>query len=149
MRRLLLSARGKSDAQLRQKEALAVSSSFPPLSRAPIIAVLKWQAIATLVLLVVCGFWAGGHGGLSALLGGVVNASAVVVYWFVANLGLKRTSGSGLWPLLRAEIVKLAVVIAQIVIVFKAYAGLVVPAFFSTFLVTLLLWRVAFYVKQD
>ena len=122
-------------------------SAFPPLSSAPVRVVLKWQASATIALALLCAMWVGFHGGLSAFLGGIINASAVLVYWFVANAGIKTTRGSGLWPLLRAEIVKLVMVGVQIALVFKTYAALVVPAFFVTFLVTLLLWRVAFYVK--
>lgn len=123
-------------------------SAFPPLSSAPIRTVLKWQAIATALLAVGGVVWAGVHGGLSALLGGLINASAIVVYWFVANVGLKSARGSGLWPLLRAEIVKLVVLAAQVALVFKTYAAVVVPAFFIAFLVTLLLWRMAFYAKM-
>ena len=44
---------------------------------------LVWQAAATLIIAVIAGLWAGGHGALSAVLGGVVNMSAGVVYAFV------------------------------------------------------------------
>jgi ATP synthase protein I len=122
--------------------------SSHPLSSAPIRLVLKWQAIATVVLVAISGAWVGAHGALSALLGGLVNSSAIVAYWFVANLGLRRAGGSGLWPLLRAEIAKLVVIAVQITFVFKLYSALVVPAFFITFLVTLLAWRAAFAAKS-
>ncbi len=120
-----------------------------PLSSAPILKVVKWQAIAIVFFVAISGSWSGLHGGVSALIGGLVNVCAVVVYWFVANIGLKSARGSGLWPLLRAEIVKLVVIAAQVALIFKMYAALVVPAFFVTFLITLLLWRVAFGVKTD
>lgn len=114
---------------------------------------LKWQAMLTAVCALVAYFWVGEHGALSAILGGVVNASAVVVYWFVANLGLSKSrevgAGTGLWPLLRAEIVKIVCVVVQIVIVFKTYAQLHHPAFLVAFLVTLLAWRASFFVRTD
>jgi ATP synthase protein I len=128
-----------------------VLPSSPALSSAPIRAVLKWQAILTLVCATVAYFWVGEHGAISALLGGVVNASAVVVYWFVANMGLNKSRaagvGTGLWPLLRAEIVKIVAVVVQIVLVFRLYPELNHPAFFVAFLVTLLAWRVSFFAQ--
>lgn len=137
--------------QYERKNAVAAASQA--LSSAPIRAVLKWQAILTLLCALVAYFWVGQHGALSALLGGVVNASAVGVYWFVANLGLNKSRvagvGTGLWPLLRAEIVKIVCVVVQIVIVFKTYAQLHHPAFLVAFLVTLLAWRASFFVRTD
>jgi ATP synthase protein I len=128
-----------------------VSASSPALSSAPIRAVLKWQTILTLACALIAYFWVGEHGAISALLGGVVNASAVVVYWFVANLGLSKSRtagvGTGLWPLLRAEIVKIVAVVVQIVLVFKLYPALHHSAFFVAFLVTLLAWRVSFFAQ--
>jgi ATP synthase protein I len=128
-----------------------VSASSPALSSAPIRAVLKWQTILTLACALITYFWVGEHGAISALLGGVVNASAVVVYWFVANMGLSKSRtagvGTGLWPLLRAEIVKIVAVVVQIVLVFKLYPALHHPAFLVAFLVTLLAWRASFFVS--
>jgi ATP synthase protein I len=128
-----------------------VSASSPALSSAPIRAVLKWQTILALACALIAYFWVGEHGAISASLGGVVNASAVVVYWFVANMGLNKSRaagvGTGLWPLLRAEIVKIVAVVVQIVLVFKLYPALHHPAFFVAFLVTLLAWRVSFFAQ--
>ncbi len=122
-------------------------SSPPALSFTPIAAVLKWQIALTVLCASGAWFVAGGHGGISAALGGVVNATSVVLYWFVANLGLAKSrasaGSSGLWPLLRAEIVKVVFVLVQVGFLFKTYAQLHMPSFFVTFLVTLLAWRVA------
>ena len=50
-----------------------------PLSTKPIRRVLKWQAGATVAMAVMAGVWLGWHGALSAMLGGVVNITALVV----------------------------------------------------------------------
>jgi ATP synthase protein I len=119
-----------------------------PISSAPIVAVLKWQAIIALVCACVAYVWVGPHGAISAVLGAVVNASSIVVYWFVANMGLSKTratgKGTGLWPLLRAEIAKLVMVVVQIALLFNMYAQFHVPSFFVVFILTLLAWRVSF-----
>jgi ATP synthase protein I len=131
-----------------KKKAILVPASPPAISSAPIRAVLRWQAILTIACAAGAYFWLGLHGGLSALLGGFVNASAVIVYWFVANLGLEKSRavgvGTGLWPLLRAEIVKIVCVVVQIVILFTTYPQLHHLAFLVVFVVTLLAWRVSF-----
>ena len=57
-----------------------------PLSTKPIRRILAWQAATTVVLALLIGLMAGAHGALSALLGGVVNISAVVVYAVVLGI---------------------------------------------------------------
>ena len=73
-----------------------------PLSTKPIRSVLKWQAIATAATAVVAGLWAGPHGALSAVLGGVVNISACVVYAMVMGLAKPASAGGTVVALFRA-----------------------------------------------
>ena len=64
-----------------------------PLQTRPFRTVLLWQAVATAAVAAVAGVWAGGNAALSAVLGGVVNLAADVVYAFA--LGLMRPTGPG------------------------------------------------------
>ena len=77
----------------------------------------------------------------SPTLGGLTNVFASLIFVFVANFGLRHSNGAGLWPLLRAELVKLVFIAIQLGVILKFYDALVVPAMFATFLVTLLAWR--------
>ncbi|TAG05958.1 MAG: hypothetical protein EAZ30_06230 [Betaproteobacteria bacterium] len=97
---------------------------------------------------IIAGIVSGEHGAVSAILGGLTNVFASVIYVFVANLGLRQGRGDGLWPLLRAELVKLMFMAIQLGIVLKFYASLVVPALFITFFVTLLAWRMTLLTKK-
>jgi ATP synthase protein I len=90
---------------------------------------------------VIAGIVSGEHGAVSAILGGLTNVFASIVFVFVANFGLRHVRGDGLWPLLRAELVKLLFIAIQLGAVMKLYASLVLPALFITFFVTLLAWR--------
>ncbi|MCS6996501.1 MAG: ATP synthase subunit I [Casimicrobiaceae bacterium] len=101
------------------------------------------QAGLTVAMAVAAGVMAGEHGMVSALLGGLTNVFASVVYVVVANFGLKHARGTGLWPLLRAEIVKLVFIAVQLAVIVGFYKQLNVGAMFVTFLVTLLAWRAA------
>ena len=113
-----------------------ISLQNPTLAR-----MLYLQLGITVGFAVIAGIISGEHGAISATLGGLTNVFASLIFVFVANIGLCSASGSGLWPLLRAEIVKLAFIAVELGVVLKFYDALVAPALFVTFLVTLLAWR--------
>ena len=108
-----------------------------------IVRMLYWQLGITVGFAVIAGFISGEHGAVSAILGGLTNVFASLIYVFVANFGLRHSNGTGLWSILRAEIVKLVFIAVQLGIIIKFYEALVIPALFTTFLVTLLAWRAA------
>ena len=125
----------------------------PPLSTKPYVAVLRWQALATLVLALVAWTWAGAtwdgrDAALSALLGGLVNITAGVVYAVVLFISRPASAGHTVATLFRAEGSKILVIIVQLWIVLAAYNDVVVPAFFTAFVVTVLLFRVALFVRD-
>jgi len=125
----------------------------PPLSNKPVLIILKWQAIATLAIAVIAGVWIGGHGALSAVLGGVVNASATVVYAFVLRIGLNARgptpAGKGLAAMFRAEAAKLLVIVIQLWFVLTQYRDLSAVAFFAAFIVTVLLSSVGLLARNE
>ena len=106
-----------------------------------IVRMLYWQLGITVGFAVIAGFISGEHGAVSAILGGLTNVFASLIYVFVANFGLRHSNGTGLWSILRAEIVKLVFIAIQLGVIIKFYEALVIPALFTTFLVTLLAWR--------
>jgi ATP synthase protein I len=120
----------------------------PPLSTRPYRAVLKWQALATIGLALVAGLWAGVHGALSALLGGLVNMSAVVVYAVVVLASRREDAGRTVAAMFRAEGSKILVILVQLWVVLATYKDVVVPAFFAAFVITVLLFRVALFVRD-
>jgi ATP synthase protein I len=120
----------------------------PPISTKPYRRVILWQAVATAVLVVVCGLVAGVHGALSALLGGVVNMSAGVVYAFMLAIGRPQTAGDTVVALFRAEASKIVVIIVQLWLVLTTYQEIVVAAFLAAFIITVLLFRVALFVRD-
>jgi len=76
--------------------------------------VLVWQAAATVIIAAIAGAWVGFHGALSAVLGGVVNLSAGVVYAFVLAIAPGKTAGATMMALFRAEAAKILVIIGQL-----------------------------------
>ena len=109
---------------------------------------LVWQAAATLIVAGIAGLLAGLHGALSAVLGGVVNMSAGVVYAFVLAIGPGKTAGATMVALFRAEGAKILVIVGQLWLVLATYKEAVIPAFMTAFIVTVLLFRVALFVRD-
>jgi ATP synthase protein I len=119
-----------------------------PLSRKPYVAVLKWQALVTGGLAVVAGLWAGGHGALSALLGGLVNISAGIVYAVVVLAARPSTAGRTVTTLFRAEGSKILVILLQLWFLLATYKDVVLPAFLAAFVITVLLSSMALLVRD-
>ena len=120
----------------------------PPLSTKPIRNVLKWQAIATLAVAAIAGVWAGVHGALSAMLGGIVNLSACVVYALVVAVSRPASAGATVMTLFRAEASKILVIVLQLWFVLTSYKDIVLAAFFAAFVITVLLFRMALLARD-
>jgi ATP synthase protein I len=114
-----------------------------PLSTKPIRRVLRWQAIVTAGMAAVAWAWAGGDAALSAVLGGIVNITAVVVYAVVLAVSNPSSAGGTVAAVFRAEAGKILVIIAQLWLVLTTYKDVVPSAFFAAFVITVLLFRMA------
>lgn len=120
----------------------------PPLSTKPYVAVIKWQALATAAIALLAYAWAGGHGALSAMLGGLVNISAGIVYAVIVFLGRSRTAAGTMTTVFRAEGGKILVIIVELWLLLTTYRDVVAGAFLAAFLITVLLFRVALFVRD-
>src|SRR5512141_2551457 len=110
----------------------------------PIRIVLRWQLIVTAVLTLVAMLLWGLHGALSAALGGGVNVLAGWAYgWRVARGGEAKTAAEALATMLRAEAVKVVLIILGLATVLTAYRDIVHAAFFASFVVTVMVFAAA------
>ncbi len=116
--------------------------------RKPIRTVLLWQLAATAILTIAGGILAGVDGALSAALGGAVSMGAGWVSALVATAGKADSAGSVLLTALKAEGVKLGVIAILLGLVLTAYSAVVVPAFLGSFMVTVLIFSMAFFVRE-
>ncbi len=116
----------------------------------PIRTVLKWQVIATALMAAIAGAWAGRDGALSAALGGGVNVLAGVVYAVLLGIGGGKPRGAdrALMTMFRAEAGKVLAIIGALWIVLSTYKGVVMPAFFGAFVVTVIVFSMAFFVSD-
>lgn len=117
------------------------------LSR-PVRTVLRWQLIATAALALLAGLAAGAHGALSAALGGAVSVCAGSVSAVVAAKGKAQSAGGVLIGALTAEGVKIGLIVLLLGLVLATYSEVVAPAFFGSFFVTVLIFAMAFFVRD-
>ena len=116
--------------------------------RRPIRTVLCWQAIATAILSLAGGVLAGMDGALSAALGGAVSMVAGYVAAVVAAGDNMRSAGEVLFGALRAEAVKIGLIVLLLWLVLATYDDVVAPLLFGSFVVTVLIFTMAFFVRE-
>jgi len=116
--------------------------------RKPIRTVLRWQLIATAVLALAGGIMAGADGALSALLGGGVSVIAGGASAAVAAMGKGQSAGEVLIGALLAEGVKIGLLVMLLWLVLATYRSVVAPAFFGSFVTTVLIFGMAFFVSD-
>ena len=125
---------------------------IPPLKTKPFRTVLKWQVIATAAVAAVAGLMAGAHGAVSAMLGGVVNVAAGVVYGWLLGWGLGAKAvpdaGSSLVAMFRAEAGKVLVIVGGLWLALSTYRDMVPAAFFTAFVITVIVFSMAFFVRD-
>ena len=116
--------------------------------RRPVLTVLKWQVVATTALALLSGLVAGWHGAASAVAGGAISITAGMASALVASAASARSAGSVVMAALRAEAVKLGVAVLLLWLVLTNYAQAVVGALIASFIVTLVIFAMAFFVRD-
>ena len=118
----------------------------------PMRTVMGWQIAATVAIALGAGLWAGLHGAISAVLGGLVNQLADLAYALLVSGGggirQIRTAGNTLRTMFRAESVRILLIIFLLAWVLTSYTDVVHPALFLSFAVSVLVFRMAILVKE-
>jgi len=117
-----------------------------PLNR-PIRIVLLWQLAATGVMAAAGGVLAGRHGALSGAAGGMVSVFAGLAAAGVAARNVK-SAGGVLVGALTAEAVKIGLAVLLLWLVLANYADAVVGAVLASFILTMLIFGMAFFVRD-
>jgi len=115
----------------------------------PVRTAVIWQASATAVLALACAWLAGVNGAFSAVLGGMVSMLSGVAATLIATRRTADTTGGMLYSAARAEGVRVILIVILLWVVMATYRGIVHVAFIASFVVTLLLFSAAFFVRED
>jgi len=114
----------------------------------PIRTVLLWQVAATAAMVLAAALLADVHGAISAAAGGSVSIIAGLASALVASSGKARSAGGVLVGALRAEAVKIGLALVLLWLVLTNYGEAVVAAFLGAFIVTMLIFSMAFFVRD-
>jgi ATP synthase protein I len=111
--------------------------------------VLRWQAVVTLALAAISAVAAGRHGALSAALGGLVSIAAGFGFAAVASFSRKDSAGLAMLAALRAEAVKIMLIVLLLWAVLSIYKNVVIVAFIGTFIVATIVFATALFVRDN
>jgi ATP synthase protein I len=110
--------------------------------------VLRWQLLATAILAAVSALVAGQSGALSAALGGLVSFAAGLGFAAVASASRTDSAGLAVLAALRAEAVKILLVVLLLWLVLTVYKNIVIVAFIGTFIVATVVFALALFVRE-
>ena len=135
--------------------ALPGADRFEPRANAmrralgkPIRTVLIWQLAAAAAMTLAAALLAGGHGALSAAAGSAVSVIAGLAAALVASLSKAKSAGGILVGALRAEAVKLGVALLLLWLVLTNYREAAIGVLLGAFVVTMLIFSMAFFVRE-
>ena len=114
----------------------------------PIRTVIAWQAAATLAMTLAGAAFIGIHGAVSAAAGGLVSIIAGLAAAWIAARGSGNSAGVILAVALRAEAVKIGLVVLLLWLVLANYAEAMVVIVIGSFVVTMLIYSMAFFVRE-
>jgi F0F1-type ATP synthase assembly protein I len=107
-----------------------------------------WQLAATAGMALVAGLVADMPSALSAAAGGAVSIFAGLASALVASLSSAKSAGGVLAGALRAEAVKLGLALLLLWLVLANYEQTVVAVFLGAFVATMLIFSMAFFVRE-
>lgn len=111
--------------------------------------VIRWQMLFTALLALVMGWMIGLHGAISGFLGGMVSVISSAVYAFIISRHKGYTATSAIRTALRAEAVKIIIIIASLWAVFAMYKEVNPTVFIGVFIITVIIFSLALFVPND
>ena len=112
----------------------------------PLRRIMLWQLLATGLMAIACGWFVGMHGAISALLGGFVSVVASLVYSLLIDRHKGYTAGEVVKTALKAEAIKILVMIILLFGVFLLYKEVVPIVFIGVFIVAAIIFSMALFV---
>ena len=114
----------------------------------PIRTVMVWQVIATLLMAIVSGLLAGIHTAASAALGGSVSVIAGLAFAMVMQSSNMQSADGTIVAALRAEATKIGLAVILLWLVLALYKDVVLIVFIGSFIVSILVFSMAFFVRE-
>jgi ATP synthase protein I len=114
----------------------------------PVRTVLVWQVVLTVLLAVIAGLVAGTHGAASAALGGSVSVIAGLAFAMVMQSSNMQSADGTIVAALRAEATKIGLAVILLWLVLALYKDVVLIVFIGSFIFSILVFSMAFFVRD-
>jgi len=110
--------------------------------------IIGLQVLCTVAASLLSAWIAGIHGAVSAALGGSIGIVAALAFAALAARSRPKSAGEALYTALRAELVKVALMIFLLWAVLAAYRDVVAVGLIGTFIATVLVFTLAVFVRE-
>lgn len=114
----------------------------------PLQTVLRWQLLATVIIATGLAVCCGSGVAVSALLGGGVSVLSSAVFAVIVSRHQGYTAGGTIRTALRAEAVKITLIVLLLWMVFKVYEDVHAFAFIGVFILTVIMHSMALFVSE-
>ncbi|MFM9969206.1 MAG: ATP synthase subunit I [Burkholderiales bacterium] len=114
-----------------------------------LITVFRWQAVATVLLALLGWLIAGLHGAISALLGGATSMVAGVAAGLLLQRRKTKIAGDMVVMAITAEAARIGLMLASLGLIFATYKMVVPGSLIAAFIVTVLIFSMAFFVRDN
>lgn len=111
-------------------------------------AAMRLQAIVTAAAVLLSGWFAGVHGAVSALLGGLIGIAGSLAFARIATKSKAKSADDVLVSALKAEGVKLSLMIGLLIGVLMAYREAVVGVLVATFVASAVLFGMGAFARS-
>ena len=103
------------------------------------------QVLATIIIASIAAWFAGVHGAISAVLGGLISITAGLVFVLLTARNKVRSAGEVLIVALKAEAAKLFLAILLLLLVLALYQDVVIVGLIGSFVVSILIFSLALF----
>jgi ATP synthase protein I len=110
--------------------------------------IIGLQVLCTAASVLLSAWIAGIHGAVSAALGGSIGIVAGLAFVAMAARSKPKSAGEALYKALRAEVVKVVLMVVALWAVLATYRDVVAIGLIGTFIATVLIFTVAIFVRE-
>lgn len=110
--------------------------------------VIGLQTLSTVVAALLSAWLSGVHGAISSALGGSIGIAAGLVFAVLASGSKSKSAGEALISALKAEAIKVAIMISLLGLVWMTYKDVVAVWLIGTFILSTVIFSSAVFVRE-
>ncbi len=122
---------------------------MPWIKNRPLRIIIRWQLLFTLIAALGCSIWMDDHGAISALLGGFISVASSSAFALIVSLHKGSSASGTLRTALRAEAVKIVVIVILLWQVLTQFENINLIVFIGTFAVAVIINSMALLISED